>query len=64
MSGAGIEFVPNLTKVSGTGIGATPNLPEDFGRVLTDQVFPVYVGTYPAEHTLGCMCVRLCVPVI
>ena len=32
------------------GIAAVPNTPVRFGRLFTEQVPPVYFGTYPTEQ--------------
>ena len=58
MSDTGIEFVRKLApsllyrKIGRVlSIEAEPNLTEDLGRVFTENVPPVYFGTYPTEHT-------------
>ena len=57
MSGGRTE----LAQASGTDIEVVPNLTGEFDRVLrpyrfsavlTEKIFPIYVGTHPTEHTL------------
>lgn len=43
----------NLTKASGTGIEAVPDLPKCRIQVFTKIITLIYPGTYPTAHTLG-----------
>ena len=49
------RIITELIEVSGTDIELVPNLTGVFGTstIFTDQILPVYFGTYPTEHALG-----------